>query len=49
MGERFNRPSAVAAGLEEHFKRHPSSAKYMNVRLTPDNHLVRQDLNLLQS
>lgn len=34
----------VAAGLEEHLKRHPGSARYLNVRLAPDGQPICQDL-----
>ena len=35
---------AVAAGLEEHFKRHPRYAQYLHVRLAQDGQPVRGDL-----
>ncbi len=35
---------AVAAGLEEHFKRHPRYAQYLHVRLAQDGQPVREDL-----
>ena len=34
----------VAAGLEEHFKRHPRYAQYFHVRLAPDGQPVPEDV-----
>ncbi len=34
----------AAAGLQEHFRRHPGYARYLHVRLSPDGQPVREDL-----